>query len=103
MLTWSFPSGKLNHSESAEQAVVREVLEETGYYVRAEKVIHHGIHPLSRVFASYIACTLIKGAERKNVLDPAIRTVSWVPLSGLAMYFGTTVNPAVQRYLGYYD
>jgi 8-oxo-dGTP pyrophosphatase MutT (NUDIX family) len=52
---WTFPGGKIEPGESAEQAAERETLEETGLQVRATKVIGSRVHPRTGVPITYVA------------------------------------------------
>ena len=63
--TWSMPGGWVESGETPDQAIVREVLEETGFevvservvdvHVRSEKTVH--ITYLARVVSGKIACS----------------------------------------------
>lgn len=97
-LSWQFPAGGVEDGETAEQAAVRETLEETGLTVRAVKYIGDRVHPKSGKFMAYTACTVVSGAAR--VADEEeLDTVAWVrheEIPGLVPYglFGP-----VQEYL----
>ena len=71
---WSLPGGMVDQNETPRQAVEREVKEETGYYVKAEKLLalmdrdshsHYPPHPFS-VFKLFISCKIIGGKPRKS-------------------------------------
>jgi len=40
---WSFPGGHVDEGESFAEAAIREVLEESGYEINLEKIIHQSI------------------------------------------------------------
>jgi len=71
---WSIPGGMVDQNETPRQAVEREVKEETGYHVKAEKLLalmdrdshsHYPPHPFS-VFKLFIRCKIIGGKARKS-------------------------------------
>ena len=71
---WSIPGGMVDQNETPRQAVEREVKEETGYNVKAEKLLalmdrdshsHYPPHPFS-VFKLFISCKIIGGKSRKS-------------------------------------
>ena len=55
-LLWQFPAGKLESGETAEQAVSREVKEETGVEVKVIKSLGERIHPYTERQMSYFLC-----------------------------------------------
>jgi ADP-ribose pyrophosphatase YjhB (NUDIX family) len=57
---WGLPGGGLEYSETAEEAVVREVWEETGLKVQAEKLLLNRTVPPDK-FAMYYLCTITDG------------------------------------------
>lgn len=50
---WALPGGRIEIGESVEQAIIREVLEETGLHVRVEKLIGVYSDPAHHVIARY--------------------------------------------------
>ncbi len=81
---WEFPGGRLKDDETPEQAVCREILEETEFSVFRLRplatVVHH--YTKYRVTLHGFTCSLRKSSETP-VLHAADRYI-WVPLSGLA-------------------
>lgn len=71
-LTWAFPGGKVEPLENPEQAVVREIREETGYETAALSRIFQGRHPIAPVYVTYIACRLRDQHQKHIVNDEAI-------------------------------
>ena len=72
---WSLPGGMVDQNETPSQSVEREVQEETGYYVKAEKLLaimdrdshsHYPPHPFS-VFKLFIRCKIIGGSPKKSL------------------------------------
>ncbi|MFI1928320.1 NUDIX hydrolase [Streptomyces sp. NPDC020377] len=76
-LSWQFPAGGVEDGETAEQAAVRETLEETGLTVRAVKYIGDRVHPKSKKFMAYTACEVVSGTA--TVADEEeLDQVAWV-------------------------
>ncbi|MFF3928219.1 NUDIX hydrolase [Streptomyces hirsutus] len=76
-LSWQFPAGGVEDGETAEQAAVRETLEETGLTVKAVRYIGDRVHPKSGKFMAYTACEVVDGTAHvadKDELDQ----VAWV-------------------------
>ena len=72
---WSLPGGMVDQNETPGQSVEREVKEETGYYVKAEKLLaimdrdsqsHYPPHLFS-VFKLFIRCKIIGGSQKKSL------------------------------------
>ena len=66
---WTLPGGWVDVGQSPSEAVVKEVREESGYEVRAERILalldrdRHGHPALAfHVFKLFILCTLVGGA-----------------------------------------
>jgi 8-oxo-dGTP diphosphatase len=60
-LSWQFPAGGVEEGETAEEAAVRETLEETGLTVKPVKYIGDRVHPKSGKFMAYTACEVVSG------------------------------------------
>src|SRR5688500_182914 len=76
-LSWQFPAGGVEDGESAEQAAVRETLEETDLTVRAVKYLGDRVHPKSGKFMAYTACEVVDGEARVADAEE-LDAVAWV-------------------------
>lgn len=87
-LSWQFPAGGVEEGETAEQAAVRETLEETGLKVKAVKYIGDRVHPKTGKFMAYTACEVVDG-EARVADDEELDAVAWVrheEIPGLVPY-----------------
>jgi ADP-ribose pyrophosphatase YjhB (NUDIX family) len=82
---WSVPGGRVEPGETEEQAVVRELAEETGLAVRPERVVGRvRVDGDGVVFTvTDWACTLLDAAQRPVAGDDA-SDVAFVDAAGLA-------------------
>jgi len=65
---WAMPGGWVDPGETPEQAVVREVAEETGLQVSAPRLVHTGQRPQSVHYT--FRCRLVRGrlqASRESI------------------------------------
>jgi len=99
-LTWVFPGGKLDGSETFEEAVVREILLETGFKVKVNKLISERVHPLFDVPIKYFTCDLADFRTRPIQEIHEVSTIRWVDPSELRDYFTTDIDVNVAKYLG---
>ena len=99
-LTWVFPGGKLDGDENFEQAVVREVMMETGYNVKVIELISERTHPQFDVPIKYYACELVEFRTRPIQEVHEVATLKWVAPQDLKDYFTTDIEPKVAKYLG---
>lgn len=89
---WEVPGGKIEFGETPEEAVKRELLEETGYCVKVKQLI-----PYSKVsmwdYTNYIQHTVIffymcelENKEHVKNNDNKINTYKWVDFNDLSNY-----------------
>lgn len=79
---WGFPGGALEPGETPEQAVVREVREETGVEVRVEDRVGSYSLADSTLTAHLFRCTILAGSPA--VPDTGeIAEVEWWPVDAL--------------------
>lgn len=98
-LTWVFPGGKLDGMESFEEAVVREVLYETGYKIKINKKISQRTHPQLQVTIQYFACELAEFSTKPIQEIHEVDTIKWVEPTELKDYFTTDLDSGVARFL----
>lgn len=97
-LMWQFPAGAIEDGESAEQAAVRETLEETGLTVEAIKLLGERVHPKTGRLMSYTACRLLEGVAIVGDVEE-IAEVAWVAHADLPTYVPYGLFEPVQEYL----
>jgi mutator protein MutT len=99
LLTWVFPGGKLNGSETFTEAVVREVLLETGYKVKVIDKVSERTHPQFNVPIQYFHCELAAFTTKPIQEVHEVATVKWVDPVELPNYFTTDIDPKVAKFL----
>jgi 8-oxo-dGTP diphosphatase len=95
---WTFPGGKLEPGESAEQAAVREVEEETGLLVRATGIIGQRVHPNAGRTLVYVAAEPVNGTAVAVAAEDELTEVRWVTLAEADMLLPGMYGP-VRDYL----
>jgi 8-oxo-dGTP diphosphatase len=92
---WTLPGGGVNHCEAPEDAVGREVLEETGYTVEvggllgvdslvvpAGRRLDGGTTDLHHIRLVYRA--RVVGGELRDEVDGSTERADWIPVAGLS-------------------
>lgn len=97
-LSWQFPAGGVEEGETAEQAAVRETLEETGLTVEVVKYIGDRVHPKSGKFMAYTACEAVAG-EAYVADTEELDAIAWVALNEIPEYVPYGLFEPVQDYL----
>ncbi|MFI0900522.1 NUDIX hydrolase [Streptomyces sp. NPDC020983] len=97
-LLWAFPGGAVEEGETPEQAAVREVAEEVGLTVVAEKVLGDRVHPKTGRAMVYTACT-VEGGELAVLDEDEIAEVAWVRHDEIPAHVPYGLFEPVQEYL----
>lgn len=100
VLSWVFPGGGANsQTETKEEAVVREVFEETGYSVKPIAIISKRKHPDFPVYIYYFECQLESEMPIQIPNDPEVENAYWVKPIELKNYFTSDLDSKVNKYL----
>ncbi|GIU68539.1 MAG: DNA mismatch repair protein MutT [Candidatus Pacearchaeota archaeon] len=96
-LTWAFPGGRPEFGEELEEAIKREVKEETNLDVESLGVIFAKTYPEKRdLLAIYFLCEVVGGKLKPN---EDFSEVKWVSPKELNKYFTTSLHPKLKEYL----
>lgn len=78
---WTFIAGEVEPGESAADAAIREVKEETGLEVQAGKhEIGRRVHPATKRTMIYLACTPVRGTDVFVGDEDELAEVRWLKL-----------------------
>lgn len=94
------PGGHIEASESPEEAVVRETLEETGCQVEVESLlgVYLWIHPQTRQqFLRIVYVARLLSQDTSRPLDEGVHAVHWYSLDDLRRRRQSLRSPAVIR------
>lgn len=98
LLHWVFPGGRVEKDETEEEALFREVSEETGRSVEIKALIDKRQHPEFPVVISYYYC-IPTDQSMVGISTEEVRETRWVEFDELPEYFTSSINPAVAAFL----
>lgn len=97
-LSWQFPGGQIEQGESAGEAAVREVREETGLVVAESTILGERIHPNTQRKIVYVAC-IVAGGQATVVDADELDDLVWADHDDLTGYVPYGFYQPVQDYL----
>ncbi|WP_329536831.1 NUDIX hydrolase [Streptomyces sp. NBC_01450] len=97
-LVWALPGGTVEPGETAEQAAVRETLEETGLGVEAVRLLGERVHPDTGRLIAYVACT-VRGGRARAASSREVSAIAWAAPGEIHRYVPRGLFPPVQAYL----
>lgn len=97
-LLWQLPAGSIEPGENAEDAAVRETLEETGLAVNAVRTLGERVHPATGRHMTYVACEVVAGLATIADRDE-LDAVAWVGRDELGELIPGGLFAPVQTYL----
>ena len=100
VLEWAFPGGKQRYTETREQCVQREVLDETGYDIESVRQISLRIHPEILVFIVYHLCRLKSEKPIAKPKEPhEVAEIKWVKKQEIKNLITTNLDEQVSKEL----
>jgi 8-oxo-dGTP diphosphatase len=97
-LHWQFPAGGVEENEADEEAVLREVFEETDVVCQIIDKLGERVHPNTNRLVSYWKCLYISGnAFLKDMED--LDCVSWMSKDEIFFNVTSEIFPAVREYI----
>ncbi|MBU2616104.1 MAG: NUDIX hydrolase [Nanoarchaeota archaeon] len=96
-LSWCFPGGKPEKGEELEEAIKREIKEETNLDVKNLGTIFAKTYPEKKdLVAIYFLCESIGGEEK---VGGELKELKWVKPDELESHFTTSFHPHLKEYI----
>ena len=99
-LTWVFPGGKVENSDTPEETAIQEALEETGHYIEVISLINKRKHPQYPVHIHYFECKLTTDATTQLIDDHEIEQIAWVKVHKVLNHLNSSLDKKVAKFLG---
>jgi len=100
ILSWTFPGGVVEFAESAPEAAVRELRNETGYIVGAYDLINQRLYPGSNVYINYVACKLLSDSQFEITDIHEVEEIKWVKTYDIKNHVSSDLDESLANYLG---
>lgn len=97
---WSIPGGKVDWFETLEEAVIREIKEETGLDIQVKELLCVTDHILQEENVHYVAPTYLSevtGGQIEKGIDDAILDIGWFSLKSLPKPLTLTTQNALKH------
>ena len=100
VLSWAFPGGNIHIGENDQQALSREMKEETGYEVSVGELISERDFPGLSVHIKYYKCDPIR--VKTTIIEETheIERVKWIDVKDIRKFITSSLDPKVAEYLG---
>lgn len=95
-LQYVFPGGRVEESETPEDALTREILEKTGYDIEIKGQISFRVHPVTGQEIYYYFCKVNLDEQKTGISSEDLDSLIWIDLHDITDYL-VDLNPDVQR------